>query len=54
MVLRPNRNLKTPNSERVILKKKNKEFVEKTSEPNPAKKEKKEKTIDPELAPLLT
>jgi hypothetical protein len=53
MVLRPNHNLKTPLCERVILKKKNKEFVEKASEPNPAKKEKKEKAIDPEIAPIL-
>jgi hypothetical protein len=53
MVIRPNHNLKTPNCERVILKKKNKEFVEKASEPNPAKKDKKEKTIDPEIAPVL-
>jgi hypothetical protein len=47
MVIRPNHNLKTPNGERVVIKKKNKEFVEKASEPNPAKKEKKEKALDP-------
>ena len=47
MVIRPNKNLKTPLNERVIIKKKNKEFMEKASEPNPAKKAKKAKELDP-------
>ena len=38
MVIRPNKNLKTPLNERIIIKKKNKDFVEKVNEPNPAKK----------------
>lgn len=54
MVIRPNKNLKTPLNERVIIKKKNKEFMEKASEPNPAnKKEKKAKVLDPEVAQHL-
>lgn len=41
-VIRPNKNLSTAQfNQRVIIKKKNQEFLEKASEPNPAKKEKK-------------
>lgn len=54
MVIRPNKNLKLPTDARVIIKKKNAEFLEKVAEPNPKKKgDKKEKAVDPKIAPLL-
>lgn len=59
MVIRPNKCLRNENNDRVIIKKKNKEFLETVSKPNENKnKGKGEKQIDPEIAlfldPLLT
>ena len=53
MVIRPNHNLKTENSQRVIIKKINKKFKEKASQTDRAKKDKKERVIDPDIAPIL-
>jgi hypothetical protein len=50
MVIRPNKNLKTPQNDRVIIKKKNGAFAEVNIEAGPKikeKKEKKEQVIDP-------
>ena len=48
MVIRPNKNLRLKTDARVIIKKKNAEFLEKAAEPaGKAKKEKKEKAVDP-------
>jgi Rnl2 family RNA ligase len=54
MVIRPNKNVKNENNDRVIIKKKNQEFLEKVAEPKEGKKkEKKEQQVDPEIAPFL-
>lgn len=52
MVIRPNKNLRTANNERVMIKKKNEEFSEMVKQPN-KRKEKVEKGLDPELAPYI-
>lgn len=54
MVIRPNRSVRNKNGDRVIIKKKNQDFLEKVNEPAEAKKkEKKDHQTDPEIAPLL-
>lgn len=54
MVIRPNRSVRNKNGDRVIIKKKNQDFLEKVNEPAEAKKkEKKDHQADPEIAPLL-
>ena len=55
MVIRPNKNLRLPTIDaRVIIKKKNQEFLEKVAEPTKKKGgDKKEKGVDPKIAPFL-
>lgn len=54
VVIRPNKDCKNKHDARVIIKKKNQEFLEKAAEPAAEKKkEKKEKAVDPEIAPYL-
>lgn len=48
-VIRPNKNLKYANNERVILKKKNTEFEELAKAPSNKPKQEKDKTVDPEV-----
>jgi Rnl2 family RNA ligase len=52
MVIRPNHDVRLGNGARVVIKKKNQEFLEKASEPS-VKKEKKEKKVDPEIEGFL-
>ena len=47
MVIRPNKNKSLTTGQRVIIKKKNADFVEIVSQPNDKKKEKKEQQVDP-------
>lgn len=47
MVIRPNKNISLKTGQRVIIKKKNADFVEIVSQPNEKKKEKKEQQIEP-------
>ncbi len=53
MVIRPNKNISLKTGQRVIIKKKNADFVEIVSQPNEKKKEKKEQQIEPQIAPYL-
>ena len=56
MVIRPNVNLRLPTQARVIIKKKNNDFLEKAAEQTnkiKPQKDKKAKLVDPEIVPFL-